>query len=109
EVALSAIADDKVVAAARRMLSDLGKPDAKAITVEDSAAVTKAFADTVLNGDGIVIPASTQDADLRKVIEDAVARVGSVTDRSGKPGIDTQLAQAFFADVDTRASWLADG
>ncbi|HSR97033.1 MAG TPA: hypothetical protein VLM79_08295 [Kofleriaceae bacterium] len=109
EVALSALADEKVVAAARRMLSDLGKPDAKAITVEDSAAVTKAFADTVLNGDGIVIPASTEDAELRKVIEDAIARVGSVTDRSGKPGIDTALAQAFFTDVDTRAGWLAEG
>ena len=109
EVALTAIADDKVVAAARRMLSDLGKRDASSITIADTAAVTKAFAETLLNGDGIVIPASTEDAELRKVIEDAIARVGSTTDRSGKPGVDTALAQAFFQDVDTRAAWLADG
>lgn len=109
EVALSAIADDKIVAAARRMLSDLGKRDASSITVEDTTAVTKAFADTLLNGDGIVIPASTEDTDLRKLIEDMIARVGSVTDRSGKPGVDTALAQAFFQDVDTRAAWLAEG
>src|SRR6185503_2259289 len=109
EVALSALADDKVVAAARRMLADLGKRDASSITVADTDAVTKAFAETVLNGDGIVIPASTADADLRKLIEDAIASVGSVTDRSGKPGVDTALATAFFAEIDARASWLAAG
>ncbi|HEY0989296.1 MAG TPA: hypothetical protein VGD80_19640, partial [Kofleriaceae bacterium] len=109
EVALSALADDKVVAAARRMLSDLGKREASSITVADTEAVTQAFAETVLNGDSIVIPASTEDGDLRKAIEDAIAGVGSVTDRSGKPGVDTALATAFFAEVDARASWLAAG
>jgi hypothetical protein len=109
EVALGALADDKVVVAARRMLSDLGKRDASSITVADTDAVTKAFADTLLNGDGIVIPGSTEDADLRKAIEDAIASVGSKTDRSGKPGVDTELAIAFFAEVDARASWLAAG
>jgi hypothetical protein len=109
EVALGALADDKVVVAARRMLSDLGKRDASSITVADTDAVTKAFADTLLNGDGIVIPGSTEDADLRKAIEDAIASVGSKTDRSGKPGVDTEQAIAFFAEVDARASWLAAG
>jgi hypothetical protein len=109
EVQLAAIADGKVVAAARRMLGDLGKPDAPAITVADAAALGKAFAETVLNGDGVVIPASTDDAELRQVIEDAIRCVGSVTDRSGKPGVDTALAEALFQGVDARASWLAAG
>src|SRR5947207_8676342 len=80
EVHLSAIADAKIVAAARRMLLDLGKKDAPAISVADTVAITKAFSETVLNGDGIVIPASTDDLELRRVIEDAIACVGSVTD-----------------------------
>lgn len=109
EVKLAAIADGKVVAAARRMLGDLGKPDAPAISVADAAALGKAFAATVLNGDGIVIPASTEDAELRRVIEDAIRCVGSETDRSGKPGVNTALAEALFGDVDARASWLAAG
>ena len=71
-----------------------------AISVDDTDAVTKAFADTVLNGDGIVIPASADDAGVRTAIEDAIATVGSVTDRSGKPGIDQGARRAFFADVD---------
>ncbi|HTR49592.1 MAG TPA: hypothetical protein VMJ10_02730 [Kofleriaceae bacterium] len=106
-VELSAIADPKVVTAAKRMLSDLGKQSEKAITVADTVAVTKVFAETVLNGDGIVIPGSAKQDDLRKVIEDAIACVGSVVDRSGKPGIDQARADEFFREVDVRAGWLA--
>lgn len=110
EVKLSAIADDKVVAAAKRMLADLGKKDATAITVADSIEVTKAFTTTVLNGDGIVIPESAgDDAATKSAIEDALKCVGNVTDRSGKPGIDKTLADALFADVDKHAEWLAGG
>jgi hypothetical protein len=106
---LAAIIDAKVVAAARRMLSDLGKRDASSITVADAAAITKAFAETVLNGDGIVIPASATDAELRRAIEDAIRCAGSVIDRSTKPGVDAALAEAFFREVDARAGWLAAG
>ncbi|MDX2086839.1 MAG: hypothetical protein SFX73_03265 [Kofleriaceae bacterium] len=108
-IELSALADEKVVASAKRMLEDLNKPDASKISVDDATAITKAFADTVLNGDGIVINASTNDADLKRVIDDIIATIGSVTDRSGKPGVDTATADAFFAAVDVRAAWLAKG
>jgi hypothetical protein len=108
-LALSAIADPKIVGAARRMLSDLGKPAATSISVEDTQAIDKALAETVLNGDGIVIPASTGDAELAKVIADAIAAVGSVVDRSGKPGLDHAHADQFFAEVDVRAAWLGKG
>jgi len=106
---LKAIADEKLVGAAKRMLSDLGKRDATSISVEDTKAIHQAFAQTVLNGDGIVIPASTGDPVLAKVIEDAIAAVGSVADRSGKPGVDKALAERFFAEVDLRAAHLAKG
>ncbi len=109
EVELSDLKDDKVVAAAQRMLKDLGKVDAKLITVADADAITKAFAETKLNGDGIVIPESTDDADLKKLIEDAVASVGGVTDRSGKPGIDKAKADEMMKAVDDRVAWLAAG
>lgn len=108
-VELSAIADNGVVAAAKRMLADLGKRDATAITIDDTIAVTKAFADTKLNGDGIITPESADAGPVRTAIEDAIATVGNVPDRSGKPGIDRTLADQFFADVDTHAAWLAAG
>src|SRR5262245_56424617 len=109
ELELDAIGDKAVLAAARRMLGDLGKRDATAITVDDTIAVTKAFADRTLNGDGIITPASAEAGPARAAIEDAVATVGSVTDRSGKPGIDRALADKFFADVDACAAWHTAG
>lgn len=109
EIKLSAIADPKVVSAAKHMLKDLGKPDATSISVADAAEIKKAFSETVLNGDGIVIPASTDDADLKKCIEDAVTCVGGITDRSGKPGLDKAKADELFAAVDQRWAWLAKG
>ncbi len=108
-VELSAIKDAKILAAAKRMLADLGKPDRKVIDVADAVAITKAFADTVLNGDGVVIAESTKDADLGRVIADVIATTGAVTDRSGKPGVDAAHADQFFAAVDQRAAWLAKG
>ncbi len=108
-VSLSAITDAKIVGAAKRMLSDLGKKAETFISVADTLAIDKAFTETVLNGDGIVIPASTEDAELKRVIEDAIASIGSATDRSGKPGIDKARGDEFFAAIDARAGWLAKG
>ena len=109
EVELSDLADATIVAAAKRMLTDLGKPDAKLISVADADAITKAFADTTLNGDAIVIPESTSDAELRRLIADTVTALGGVTDRSGKPGVNQATADAMMKAVDERAAWLAAG
>ncbi|HEU0036118.1 MAG TPA: hypothetical protein VFQ53_36145 [Kofleriaceae bacterium] len=109
EVKLSAIKDDKVLAAAKRMLSDLGKPDATAISVTDTNAITRAFSATKLNGDGVVIPESTDDAELARAIVDAIKCAGATLDRSGKDGIDQLHADAFFAAVDQRAAWIREG
>jgi hypothetical protein len=107
-VELAAIRDPKIAAAARRMLADLGKPIATAIGVEDVTAITAAFADTVLNGDGIVIPGSSDEPDLRRAIEDGIRCLGGVTDRSGAPGLDRAKAEQLWAAVDARAGWLAE-
>ncbi len=117
EVSLSQIADPKLLSATQRILHDIGKDDAKAISLADIEAITKTFADTVLNGDAIVIPASAgggKSADderdgnvveLRKLIEDIIATQGSVLDRSGKPGVDRAKAATFFEQVDQHAQW----
>ena len=105
-VALAAIKDAAVAGAAKRILSDAGKADATAVSLADVTDAVKKFADTKLNGDGIVIPATAgDDADTAKAIEEAVAAVGGVTDRSGKPGVDQAKADAFFADVDKAHAW----
>ena len=105
-VPLAAIKDPAILAAARRILADLGKQDATSISIGQVGDVVKAFADTVLNGDGVIIPASAHDdADLKQAIEEAIAAVGSVDDRSGKAGVDQDKLNAFFVDIDKLAAW----
>lgn len=109
EVALSQIKDPKTLAAAKRMLSLLGKEGEAKIGFADVEAISASFARTVLNGDGIVTVESTDDVELKQLVEDAIATTGPVTDRSGKPGVDLAHATELFAAVDQRAAWLARG
>ena len=108
-VKLTALVDAKIVAAAKHMLKDLGKGDATSVSVADATAITKAFSETVLNGDGIVIPGSTDDPEIKKCIEDGILSVGGVMDRSGKEGLDQAKADELFAAIDLRAAWLVKG
>ncbi len=106
---LAAIKAPAVLAAARRVLAGLGQASASSVALDDVVAVVKTFASTRLNGDGVV-PADSADAPaLKQTIEEAIAGVGSVVDRSGKLGLDQTLADGFFTDVDLRATWLAGG
>jgi hypothetical protein len=109
-VALSAIKAPEVLAAAKRILADLGKPDATTIALDEVTAVVKAFADTRFNGDGVIIPATAgDDAEIVRTIEEVLAGMGGVDDRSGKPGIDLPRTLGFFADVDKLAAWIEAG
>jgi len=91
------------------MLKDLGKPDATSISVEDATAITKAFTDTVLNGDGIVIPRVHLRCRSDEVHRGRYRALGGVTDRSGKPGLDEAKADELFEAVDARVGWLVKG
>jgi len=108
-LALTAIKDAAVLAAAKRILADLGKPDATTIALAQVDAVIKAFAGTRFNGDGVIIPASADDADVTKAIEDVLAGTGAKVDRSGKDGVDLGRVETFFADVDKLVAWHAGG
>lgn len=104
---LSAIKDPKIAGAARRILGDAVASNE--IALSHVTAATEALASTKLNGDGVVTAESTDDPELRAAIEESIACVGSVTDRSGKPGIDQAKLDAFFAAIDETATWAAAG
>lgn len=95
----------RLLASAREILKNLGKDD-ETIGVEDTADSVRIFAATRFNGDGIVIPASADDAAIGAVIADIVTTHGGRPDRSGETGIGTEESDAFFTDLDTLAAWL---
>jgi hypothetical protein len=106
-VPLAALRDGPVLKSARRILVNLGKADADAITLGDVGDTARIFAETRFNGDGIVPADAAEDPATRQAIEDIIAVLGSAPDRSGKPGIDRPRLEAFAAGVRAIAEWQA--
>lgn len=106
-VPLAAIQDPVLAATARRILENLGKPAANAIALADVADTAKIFAATRFNGDGIVPADAASDDATKKAIEDLIATVGSLPDRSGKPGVNQAKLDQFFAEAQAFSDWHA--
>jgi hypothetical protein len=104
-VALAAIRDPAILAGARRLLANLGKADAQAVSLSDVADQAAIYAHTLFNGDGVVPAEAAGDADTRLVIETIIAALGAVADRSGKPGVNLAKVDAFFKQVQEWAAW----
>ncbi|MEI7938031.1 MAG: hypothetical protein WCK27_15185 [Verrucomicrobiota bacterium] len=95
----------QLLASAKQILATLKKADATAVTVEDASQVAEKFVETVLNGDGIIIPETAKDDATKQVINDIIAGLGSDVDRSGKPGINQARVDQFFADAQAFSDW----
>ena len=95
----------QILASARQILANLGKADATAIGLEDTADTAKIFAATNFNGDGIIPADATSDEATKTVIADIMACLGIETDRSGKPGIGQAKADTFFAEAQAHSDW----
>ena len=108
-VALGAIKDPNILAGAKRILANLKKSDAQAITLADVSDTVKILAETRFNGDGVVMADTADDAAVKKAIDDVIAALGSVPDRSGKPGINQAKLDQFFAEAQTLSDWAAKG
>ena len=98
-----------VLASAQRILTDQGKEDSEEITLADVQAMEQVFAATRFNGDGVVPADSADDEATKLAIEQVIASVGSVPDRSGKVGVDQKLADSFFEQAAALLAWDVEG
>ncbi|HUA68133.1 MAG TPA: hypothetical protein VMA13_06255 [Candidatus Saccharimonadales bacterium] len=94
----------QLLASARQILTNLGKKDA-AISLEDASDANRIYANTVFNGDGVIILESVADEVTKAVFNDITVCMGVVSDRSGKPGIDQSKADAFFEAAQSYSDW----
>ena len=111
---LSAIANGTpegkaLLGGARQILESLGKPDAAELAPADVADTSKVFEKTRFNGDGIVPPDAADDADVHRLLAEAIDCVGAVTDRSGKPGLDQPRLDLFFDELRKFVAWWDEG
>ena len=92
---------------AKTILQNLDKADATSLTVEETSDINKIFAATKFNGDGIITEDSTNDEELKALLNNIMLCVGSLDDRSGKKGISVELLTAFFENCVQYSAWYA--
>lgn len=92
----------------RQILENLGleKNEISIADVSDSIAI---FAKTRFNGDGIITENSTDDEAVKAVIKTVIDYMGSLTDRSGEPGVDTDKIETFYTALADFKAWKDDG
>ena len=98
-----------LVAAAKQVVANLGRPSATSVTALDFSDPVKLFANTLFNGDGVVIRESAGDDATRQIIDEIIASVGSESDRSGKAGVGPVLIAKFFAEAREHDAWFKEG
>ncbi len=97
------------LASAQRILQSIGKAPADPITLADVADTGKVFAANKLNGDGILPASATSTPETAALVTEIIGYVGSVSDRSGQPGLDQAKLDAFFAELTAFAAWADQG
>ncbi len=108
---LAALADNEegraLHAAARRLLTNLGKADAVALQVADTEDLARVFPPEKPNGDGIVPALMADSPDVQATIADIITALGSDADRSGEQGISEEKITAFFDQAALLQDWQA--
>lgn len=95
----------QLLQAAKTILTGLGKADAETISVEDTKDAISAFNAMRFNGDGVLTVDSTDEDDVKALLKQIMAAVGSVNDASGKPGINEEMALSFFKALTDYLQW----
>ncbi len=96
-----------VLAGARLVLSNLGRPGDTVITLEDVCDTARIFAEGTYNGDGVVPPLTIADPDLREVAIEIIACYPPQFDRGGEPGLTTDTIVRFQDEALALAGWRA--
>lgn len=94
----------KLFSSAKQILENLGK-EGTVISLSDTADITAIFAKTRFNGDGVITEASTDDADLKATIAAAVTTTAGVADRSGAQGVNAELIESFYKNLNDYVAW----
>lgn len=110
---LSALNDSEagrhLAASARRLLANIGKPDASSITAADTDDLALIFPPEKPNGDGLVPASMTDDEELKLAIADIITCLGAETDRSHEPAVSEEKINEFFTQAEAFTAWSRRG
>ncbi len=94
-----------LLASAQVILKSLDKENQSFITVEDTSDTERIFSKSPFNGDGIITEDCTNNSELRKIISEIILSIGSINDRSGKPGINKEFIGKFSDAIQFYTDW----
>ena len=95
-----------LISSARQILTNLGRKEATSITVGEAADTAKIFSSTPLNGDGVIPPEASDDAEVQALIKDIIGCFGGTGDRTGSLGVTAEKIEAFFAELAAYHAWV---
>ena len=98
----------KLLSSAKQILTNL-KLEKDSIALEDTADLTKVFADSKFNGDGVITPASPDDEALAALVTTITEIIGKAPDRSGVDGVTADHIEAFYTALADYAAWKDAG
>ena len=98
----------KLLSSAKQILKNLHL-EKESISLEDTADLTKVFADTKFNGDGVITPATPDDEATAALVTTISETIGKAADRSGADGITADHIEAFYTALADYAAWQDAG
>lgn len=96
----------KLYNSSRQILANLNK-EGNVISLADTADIEAIFAKTRFNGDGIITELTADDQDEKATIATIIKTMGSVADRSGDNGVNTELIEKFYQSLADYTAWQA--
>ena len=99
---------EKLYDSALHIIRNLGKKK-DWISIADTSDSVAIFKGTKFNGDGIITPESTDDADLKALISTIIEKIGSCVDRSGDAGVNAEQIENFYKECEAYAAWQKAG
>lgn len=102
-------AGKQVHRAAVRLLRQLNLPDDDAITLSQVRAIKVEIEAQPVSEAGVMLPAATDDTDLRQFIEHVVAVMGGVDHPGGHKGVNEHQLEAFLDQAEAYLEWHDKG
>ena len=94
---------------AARILTRLGKADARCITLDQVNQIKTDIENTPISEMGVVLPEAATDAEVQEFMTDVVATVGGATHPSGRQGVDQAQLDKFVAGARAFLEWQLSG
>lgn len=95
----------RLAATGRAVLAGQGKTGAEALALDDVALASARAAAQMFNGDGVLPPLPSLDADVRLFIQTGLEVIGGVADASGLPGVNADIARALIGTLEGVRAW----